>query len=45
MHVDWMPNQGLRIDANAAFHAEPKFKFDVYSKMITKSKKANIFAI
>lgn len=29
VHVDWMPNQGLRIDANAAFHAEPKFKFDV----------------
>ncbi|WP_199758637.1 DUF4157 domain-containing protein [Aquabacterium soli] len=29
VHVDWMPSQGLRIDANAAFHAEPKFKFDV----------------
>jgi hypothetical protein len=29
VHVDWMPSQGLRIDANAAFHAQPKFKFDV----------------
>jgi hypothetical protein len=29
VHVDWTPRQGLSIDANAAFHAEPKFKFDV----------------
>jgi hypothetical protein len=29
VHVDWTPRQGLSIDAEAAFHAEPKFKFDV----------------
>jgi hypothetical protein len=29
VQVDWMPRQGLVIDAQAALHAEPKFKFDV----------------
>ena len=29
VHVDWMPRQGLVLDAVGAFHAEPKFKFDV----------------
>ncbi|HET6786401.1 MAG TPA: hypothetical protein VFH49_00450, partial [Aquabacterium sp.] len=29
VHVDWMPSRGLTIDANAAFHAQPRFKFDV----------------
>lgn len=29
VHVDWTPRQGLKIEAEAAFHAEPKFKFDV----------------
>ena len=29
VHIDWMPGRGLVLDANAAFHAEPVFKFDV----------------
>jgi hypothetical protein len=29
VHIDWMPNKGLSIDAKASIHAEPKFKFDI----------------
>jgi len=29
VHIDWMPGRGLTIDAEAAFHAQPKFKFDI----------------
>lgn len=27
--MDWIPRQGLTIDTDAAFYAEPKFKFAV----------------
>lgn len=29
VHIDWMPSQGLEIDAEAALHAQPTFRFDV----------------
>ncbi|MBP0622471.1 eCIS core domain-containing protein [Cupriavidus consociatus] len=29
IHIDWMPSQGLAIDAEAALHAQPTFRFDV----------------
>ncbi|WP_018988790.1 hypothetical protein [Aromatoleum toluclasticum] len=29
VHIDWMPSQGLAIDAEAALHAQPSFRFDV----------------
>ncbi|MCV2218481.1 eCIS core domain-containing protein [Thauera sp. Sel9] len=29
VHIDWMPSQGLEIDAEAALHAQPSFRFDV----------------
>lgn len=29
VHVDWMPSQGLKIDAAAALRAQPRFRFDV----------------
>jgi hypothetical protein len=29
IHIDWMPSQGLAIDAEAALHAKPAFRFDV----------------
>jgi hypothetical protein len=29
IHIDWMPSQGLEIDAEAALHAQPTFRFDV----------------
>ncbi|WP_174524529.1 eCIS core domain-containing protein [Thauera butanivorans] len=29
VHIDWMPSQGLEVDAEAALHAQPSFRFDV----------------
>ncbi|WP_244860758.1 DUF4157 domain-containing protein [Aromatoleum petrolei] len=29
VHIDWMPSQGLEIDAEASLHAQPSFRFDV----------------
>lgn len=29
VHVDWMPSQGLQINAEAGVHAAPSFRFDV----------------
>lgn len=29
VHIDWRPGTGLAIDAEAALHAEPVFRFDV----------------
>lgn len=29
VHIDWMPSQGLAIDAEAALHAQPSFRFDI----------------
>jgi hypothetical protein len=29
VHVDWMPSQGLQIDAEASVRAAPRFRFDV----------------
>lgn len=29
VHIDWRPGSGLAIDAEAALHAEPVFRFDV----------------
>lgn len=29
VHIDWMSSQGLAIDAEAALHAQPSFRFDI----------------
>jgi hypothetical protein len=29
VRIDWMPSRGLEIDAEAALHAQPRFRFDV----------------
>ncbi|NTV11307.1 MAG: hypothetical protein HGA47_11105, partial [Zoogloea sp.] len=37
VHIDWMPSQGLQIDAEADFHAEPRFRFDVSGYVSVKA--------
>jgi len=29
VHIDWMPSQGLEINADVAVHAQPSFTFDI----------------
>ncbi|RZL11917.1 MAG: DUF4157 domain-containing protein [Rubrivivax sp.] len=37
VHVDWTPRTGLAIEAEAAFSAQPKFKFDVSGYVSVKA--------
>lgn len=43
VHVDWMPSQGLQIDAEAALHAAPRFRFDISGYVAVTALGADIY--